>query len=39
MTSINYDIKEMEEHKEEIQEGLLKISWHPILPVSGGSGF
>ncbi|KAF2464762.1 short chain dehydrogenase-like protein [Lindgomyces ingoldianus] len=39
MTSINWDIDEMEAHKGEIEKGLLKIKWHPILPVSGGSGF
>ncbi|KAF2007035.1 short chain dehydrogenase-like protein [Amniculicola lignicola CBS 123094] len=39
MTSINWDIHEMEDHKEEIGEGALKISWLPVLPVSGGHGF
>ncbi|KAF2111785.1 short chain dehydrogenase-like protein [Lophiotrema nucula] len=39
LTSINWDLQEMEEHKKEIEDGLLKIKWHPILPASGGSGF
>ncbi|ORX98767.1 hypothetical protein BCR34DRAFT_576965 [Clohesyomyces aquaticus] len=39
MTSINYDIGEMEEHKEEIEKGLLKIKWISPLPINGGSGF
>lgn len=39
LTSINWDLQEMEEHKEEIEQGLLKIKWVPILPASGGSGF
>lgn len=39
MISVNWDVEEMEEHKEEIKEkGLLKLSWLPILPIGGGKG-
>lgn len=38
LTSINWDLDEMEAHKEKIAEGLLKIKWIPVLPTSGGSG-
>ena len=37
--NINWDVEEMEAHKEEIVEKkLLKTSWLPILPVAGGKG-
>jgi len=39
LTSVNWDLDEMEAHKEDIKKGLLQIKWVPILPVSGGSGF
>jgi hypothetical protein len=39
LTSINWDLDEMAEHKEEIEQGLLKIKWIPVLPGGGGSGF
>lgn len=39
LVSINWDLEEMETHKEEIEEGLLKIKWLPVLPCSGGSGW
>ncbi|KAF2710272.1 NAD(P)-binding protein [Pleomassaria siparia CBS 279.74] len=39
LTSVNWDLEEMEERKEDIEKGLLKMSWVPILPTSGGSGF
>lgn len=39
LTSVNWDLEEMEERKEDIENGLLKIKWVPILPTSGGSGF
>ncbi|KAK3062026.1 hypothetical protein LTR53_019554, partial [Teratosphaeriaceae sp. CCFEE 6253] len=38
LTSINWDVEEMEAKKQEIEAGLLKINWIPTLPVSGGSG-
>jgi hypothetical protein len=39
LTSINWDIGEMEEHKTEIEKkGLLKIQYIPIFPGSGGNG-
>ena len=39
LTSVNWDVQEMEARKEDIvNKGLLKMSWVPILPVSGGSG-
>jgi hypothetical protein len=38
LVSINWDLEEMEAHKGEIKEGLLKIKWIPILPGGGGSG-
>lgn len=37
--SVNWDVTEMEAHKEEIEhKKLLKMSWLPILPIGGGSG-
>ncbi|KAJ4366801.1 hypothetical protein N0V83_007326 [Neocucurbitaria cava] len=39
LTSVNWDLEEMEAHKAEIEKGLLKSSWLPILPTNGGSGF
>lgn len=39
LTSINWDLEEMEAHKEDIEQGVLKMKWVPILPTSGGSGF
>lgn len=39
LTSINWDLEEMQDHKAEIEQGLLKIKWIPILPTSGGTGF
>lgn len=39
LTSINWDLGEMEAHKEEIKGGLLKNKWVPVLPVSGGESF
>ena len=39
LTSVNWDVREMEARKEDIvEQGLLKTSWVPILPCSGGSG-
>ena len=39
LTIVNWDLEEMEAHKAEIEQGLLKVKWVPILPASGGSGF
>jgi len=39
LTSVNWDLEEMEARKEDIEQGLLNIKWVPILPTSGGSGF
>jgi hypothetical protein len=39
LTSVNWDLEEMEAHKADIEKGLLKIKWVPILPASGGTGF
>lgn len=39
LVSINWDVEEMEAHKEEILGGLLKIKWVAALPCSGGSGW
>ena len=39
LVSVNWDLEEMEVHKEEIFGGLLKIKWVPVLPCSGGSGW
>lgn len=37
--SVNWDVTEMEAHKEEIEEKkLLKASWLPVLPFGGGKG-
>jgi len=38
LTSVNWDLEEMEAHKNDIENGLLKIKWIPVLPVSGGTG-
>ncbi|KAK5462678.1 hypothetical protein LTS15_002390 [Exophiala xenobiotica] len=39
LASVNWDVKEMEAHKDEIQKDkLLHLKWVPILPVSGGTG-
>ena len=39
LLGVNWDVTEMEAHKEEIVEKkLLKISWLPVLPVCGGNG-
>ena len=39
LTSVNWDLEEMEARKEDIEKRLLKVSWMPVLPVSGGKGF
>ena len=37
--SVNWDIEEMLEHKEELlQKKALRLAWLPILPASGGTG-
>ncbi|KUJ23630.1 NAD(P)-binding protein [Mollisia scopiformis] len=39
MVGVNWDVKELEEHKEEILEKkVLQTSWMPILPFGGGKG-
>ncbi|ESZ91743.1 hypothetical protein SBOR_7850 [Sclerotinia borealis F-4128] len=39
MVSVNWDVEEMEEYKEEIVEKkLLQTSWLPVLPFNGGNG-
>ena len=39
MVSVNWDVEEVEEHKEEIvQKKALMMSWMPILPFCGGKG-
>ena len=39
MVSVNWDVEELEEHKEEIvQKKALMMSWMPILPFCGGKG-
>lgn len=39
MVSVNWDVEELEAHKDEISaKGLLKTSWLPILPLGGGHG-
>ena len=39
LTSINWDLSEMEAQKDAIQGGLLRNSWISVLPVSGSKGF
>jgi hypothetical protein len=39
LTSVNWDLEEMEARKEDIEQGLLKIKWVPVLPTGGGTGF
>ena len=39
LVSVNWDVTELEQHAQEIEDkGLLKLSWIPALPVSGGKG-
>lgn len=39
LTSINWDVQEMEAHQDQIlKDNLLKIKWIPVLPCSGGQG-
>lgn len=38
LTSVNWDLEEMETKKLEIERGLLKSKWVPVLPCSGGEG-
>lgn len=39
MVGVNWDVEELEQHKEEIVEKkVLRLSWMPILPVNGGKG-
>ncbi len=39
MVGVNWDVEEMEKHREEIEsKKLLQMSWLPILPFSGGKG-
>ena len=39
LMSVNWDVREMEARKEDIEsKGLLRTTWVPILPASGGSG-
>ena len=38
--SVNWDVEEVEAHKDEIaKQNLLQIKWMPILPASGDHGF
>jgi hypothetical protein len=39
MVSVNWDVDELEQHKDEIvAKKLLETSWLPILPFAGGKG-
>jgi len=39
MVGVNWDVEELEQHKDEIVAGkLLQTSWLPILPFNGGKG-
>jgi hypothetical protein len=39
MIGVNWDVDEMEEHKDEIvSKKLLETSWLPVLPFGGGKG-
>lgn len=39
MVSVNWDVEEMEEYRQEIVEKkVLQTTWMPILPVNGGKG-
>jgi len=39
LVGVNWDIEELEAHKDEIlAKSLFKTSWLPILPVGGGIG-
>jgi hypothetical protein len=39
MVGVNWDVDEMEKHKEEIEsKKLVLTSWLPVLPFNGGSG-
>ena len=37
--SVNWDLEEMEAHQKEVEGGLLKVKWIPVLPCSGGNGW
>lgn len=40
MVGVNWDVDELEQHKEEIvDKKLLQTSWLPALPFNGGKGF
>ena len=40
LTSVNWDVEEVEARQGEVVSGkLLRTSWVPILPCSGGPGF
>lgn len=38
LVSINWDLSEMEAHKDAIQGGLLRNNWVSVLPAGGGKG-
>lgn len=38
LASVNWDLEEMEARKADIEGGLLKIKWVPVLPCVGGTG-
>jgi len=39
MVGVNWDVDELEQHKDEIVAGkLFQTSWLPILPFNGGKG-
>jgi hypothetical protein len=39
MVGVNWDVEELEQHKEEIvSKKALQTSWMPILPFNGGQG-
>lgn len=39
MVSVNWDLETIEEHKEEVEKGALKITYNPLLPLAGGKGW
>jgi NAD(P)-dependent dehydrogenase (short-subunit alcohol dehydrogenase family) len=39
LTSVNWDLEEMEEKKGDIEKGELKMKWVSVLPTSGGTGW
>ena len=38
LTSVNWDLPTMEAHKDEIEQGMLRVKWVSVLLCAGGKG-